>query len=164
MTLLPERFRALTDSGVIPSPAGAGALLLHTEEGRDCFLVLRVFRPADRADLVAIVTFEFCMQSIFGYPNDEAYRADPRSASGDRAGYGFFEVLDSTWPERLIAYNELAFPNRTPPHYATLRHFFVGGHDASGEFLATGMTVELTTGTHDDATQEALQRLSSPSR
>jgi hypothetical protein len=75
-----ERFRQITDHGVIPAPSGAGALLLHAEEGLDALVVLGVFRPADKAQLTAIVTFEQCMQSVFGYPNDEAYRHDPRAA------------------------------------------------------------------------------------
>jgi hypothetical protein len=162
MSQLPERFQKITDPDVIPRPSGAGALLLHPEEGRDAFLVLGAFRPADKTDVVAIVTFELCMQSVFGYPNDEAYGADPRNASGDRAGYGFFEVLDSTWPARLTAYNELAFPGRTPPHYATQRHYFIGCHDSSGEFLATSMKIELTTASYDDAVHEALERIMSP--
>ena len=88
MTQAPERFRQITDHGVIPAPSGAGALLLHAEERLDCLLVLGVFRPADKARLTAIVTFEQCMQSVFAYPNDEAYRHDPRGAAGDPPGYG----------------------------------------------------------------------------
>jgi hypothetical protein len=88
MPQAPERFRQLTDHGVIPSPSGAGALLMHAEEGLDCLVVLGVFRPADKARLTAIVTFEGCMQSVFGYPNDEAYWHDPRGAAGDEPGYG----------------------------------------------------------------------------
>ena len=158
MTQAPERFRKIAGPGVIPAPSGAGALLLHAEEGLDCLVVLGVLRPADKAQLTAIVTFEGCMQSVFGYPNDEAYWHDPRGEAGDRPGYGFFEVLDSTWPGRLITYNRHAFPDRTPSHYATLRHYFIGCHDASGEFLAQGMKIELTSNSYGQAAREALQR------
>ncbi len=157
-----ERFREITDYGVIPAPSGAGALLLHAEEASDCLVVLVVFRPADKARLTAIVTFEHCMQSVFGYPNDEAYRHDPRGAAGDRPGYGFFEVLDSAWPGRLIAFNRHAFPDRTPYHYAAMRHFFIGCHDASGEFLARDMKIELTSETYEQAARDALQRAAGP--
>jgi hypothetical protein len=160
----PERFRELTDHGLITAPSGAGALLLQAEHGHDCLLVLAVVRPADQAHLVAIVTFEQCLQSVFGYPNDEAYYHDPRSQSGDRPGYGFFEVIDSTWPTRLTAYNQHAFPDCTPEHYATLRRYFIGSHDASGEFLATTMKIELTTSTYTDAATEALRRITTPHR
>lgn len=156
---MPERFREITGSGVIPSPSGAAALLLHSEEGDDCLVVLGVFRPTDKAQLTAIVTFENCMQSVFGYPNDEAYGHDPRGPAGDEPGYGFYEVLDSTWPRRLIDYNRHAFPDRTPAHYADYHHYFIGCHDSSGEFLADGMTIEVTGGSYDDAVREALLRL-----
>jgi hypothetical protein len=161
MNQAPERFRKITDHGLIPAPSSAGALLLHAEDG-DCLVVLRVFRPADKTELIVIVTFEGCMQSVFGYPNDEAYRHDPRGAAGDRPGYGFFEVLDSAWPGRLTAYNRHAFPGRTPSHYAALRHYFIGCHDASGEFLAQGMRIELTSGSYGEAAREALQRAAGP--
>lgn len=128
-------------------------------------MVLGVFRPADKAQMTAIVTFVQCLQSVFAYPNDEAYSHDPRGAAGDRPGYGFFEVLSSTWPGRLIAYNRHAFPGGTPPHYAAMRHFFIGCHDASGEFLAADMRIELTDGGYEDAVREAVTRVvGSPSR
>jgi hypothetical protein len=158
VTQAPERFQKITDHGVIPTASGAGALLLHQEEGFDCLVVLNVYRPADKAHLIAIVTFERWVQSVFGYPNDEAYWHDPRGAAGDRPGYGFFEVLSSTWPARLIAYNRHAFPDRTPSHYSTLRHYFIGCHDSSGEFLAQGMRIELTSGSYAEAARDALQR------
>ena len=162
MTQAREHFREITDHGVIPAPSGAGALLLHAEEGLDCLVVLGVFRPADKAQLTAIVTFQQCMQSVFGYPNDEAYWHDPRGAAGDRPGYGFFEVLDSAWPGRLIAYNRHAFPDRTPARYATLRHYFIGCHDASGEFLAQDMKIELTSNSYGDTVRDAVQRAAGP--
>lgn len=107
MTQAPERLRTITDHDVIPSPSSAGATLLHSEDG-DCLVVLRVFRPADKAELMAIVTF------------------------------------------------------RTPSHYAGMRHYFIGCHDASGEFLAQGMRIELTSGTYSQAAREALQRVAGP--
>lgn len=85
-------------------------MVIHAEEGRDCSVVLGVFRPADKAHKIAIVTLVWRMQSVFGYPNDEAYWHDPRGGAADRPWYGFYEVLSSTWPERLIAYN---MPSRT---------------------------------------------------
>lgn len=98
-------------------------MVIHAEEGRDCRVVLGVFRPADKAHKIAIVTLVRCMQSVFGYPNDEAYWCDPRGGAGDRPGYGFYEVLSSIWPQRLIAYNRHAFPDSGLGHYASYRHF-----------------------------------------
>lgn len=158
MTGDPERFREITKYGVIPAPSGAGAVVIHAEEGRDCRVVLGVFRPADKAHKIAIVTLVRCMQSVFGYPNDEAYWCDPRGGAGDSPGYGFYEVLSSIWPQRLIAYNRHAFPDSTPGRYASYRHFFIGCHDASGEFLADDLTVEITDDGYEAAIEEAVKR------
>jgi hypothetical protein len=157
-----ERFRELTELGLMTAPSGAGAVVVHAEEGRDCHVVLGVLRLADNEHKVAIVTLRGCMQSVFGYPNDEAYWRDPRGAGGDMPGYGFYEVLSSTWPGRLIAYNRHAFPDSTPSHYSTLRHFFIGCHDASGEFLAQDLAMEVTDGSYQEALSEAVRRTVGP--
>lgn len=137
-------------------------MVIHAEDGRDCRVVLVVVRPANQERKVAIVTLEWCMRSVFGYPNDEAYWPDPRGADGDRPGYGFYEVLSSTWPDRLIPYNRHAFPERTPSHYSTMRHFFIGCHDASGEFLAQDLAMEVTDGSYQEALSEAVRRTVGP--
>jgi hypothetical protein len=153
-----EHFKAITKYGVIPTPSGPGAVVIHAEEGRDCHVVLGVFRLADKAHKIAIVTLAWCAQSVFGYPNDEAYWHDPRGDNGDRPGYGFYEVLSSSWPHRLAAYNRHAFPDSTPAQYADYRHFFIGCHDASAEFLAKDLTVEITDNDYETTLKEALRR------
>lgn len=154
-----ERFQEITNFGVIPSPSGADTLLLHGENDADCLLVMQVFKKADHSNEVAIVTFTNCQQSIFGYPNDEAYESDPRGTIGDEASYGFFEVLSSSWPARLAEYNRRAFPDTRIDSYQALRHYFVGCHDASGEFLAEDLHVELPGGDYRTIAQIALDRL-----
>ncbi|HUZ53036.1 MAG TPA: hypothetical protein VMU94_10975 [Streptosporangiaceae bacterium] len=67
-------------------------------------------------------------------------------------------MLSSAWPQRIIAFNRHAFPGRTPGHYAGLRHFFIGCHDTSGEFLAQDLTVEVTDGNFGAALREAVNR------
>lgn len=62
----------------------------------------------------------------------------------------------------MIAYNRHAFPDGTPSHYAALRHYFVGSHDASGEFLAQAMKIELTGGSYGEAAREAIRRTAGP--
>lgn len=151
------KVRKSSSYGVIPGPSGAGVVVIHVEEGRDCRVVLRVIRAADKADKIAIVTLARCVQSVFGYPDDEAYWHDPRGAADSGSpGYGFYEVLSSTWPLRLAAYNRHAFPDRTPAHLG--RHFFIGCHDASGEFLADDLTVEITDSDFASALQKAVNR------
>jgi hypothetical protein len=139
------------DLGVIPSPSGAGALVLHGEEAANCLVVFRAFRPTDRTNPAALATFRGCQQSIFGYPNDEAYWGVPD------AGYGFYEVLDSHWPHRLAEFNRLRFPDTVPDSKS--RHYFVGCHDASGQFLADDLSVETFNEGYEAALNEALRRL-----
>jgi hypothetical protein len=138
------------DVGVIPAPAGAGALVLHGEEEADCIVVFMAFNPTDRTHTAALATFSHCRQSIFGYPNDEAYWGVPD------AGYGFYELLDSDWSERLTEFNRLRFPDTTPGHES--RHYFMGCHDASGQFLAHDLSVDAISGGFDAALNEALRR------
>jgi hypothetical protein len=145
-----ESFRKITKFGVIPDPAGAGAVLLQSEEGYNCHLVLRVSREADRSSAIAIVTVVGCRQSVFGYPNDEAWGRDQHGIS-----YGFYEVLDSDWAERLAAYNRRAFPDVAMDWG---RHFFIGCHDGSAQFLAQDLHVEEFGGSFDQALAEAVKR------
>ena len=154
-----ETVVALTDLGVVASPSGAGALLLHGEEEPDCLVVLQVWREADKARLTAIATFVGCEQSIFGYPNDEAYWLDPRRArAAGGLGYGFYEVLGSSWEASLQEYNRHAFPNT--PDRRSLRHFFLGCHDSSGQFLAKDLRVEVFDDDYRAVLSVALSRLS----
>lgn len=88
-----ESFREITTFGVLPDPAGAGAVLLQSEEGYNCHLVLRVARESDRSNAVAIVTVIGCRQSVFGCPNDEAWGYDEQGGALELS-YGFYEVLD----------------------------------------------------------------------
>lgn len=40
-----------------------------------------------------------------------------------------------------------------------MRHFFIGRHDASGEFLAADMSIDLTDGGYKDAVRETVTRV-----
>lgn len=99
------------------------------------------------------------MQSVFGYPNDEAYWHDPGGPAGGSTRLRLLRGAVVGLAARLIAYNNRhAFPDRTPAHYARMRHFFTGCHNASGEFLAENLTVEVTDLSYRDALRETLDR------
>lgn len=149
-----ESLREITTFGVIPDPAGAGAVLLQSEEGYNCHLVLRVDRTTDHTDAIAIVTVIGCRQSACGYPNDEAWGYD-RQGNVLEVSYGFYEVLDSDWADRLAAYNRRAFPT-VPMEWG--RHFFIASHDGSAQFLAQDLRLEIFDGTFDEAIAEAVRR------
>ncbi|TJZ99797.1 hypothetical protein [Actinacidiphila oryziradicis] len=96
-----------------------------------------------------------CRQSVFGYPNDEAWSRDPR---GDADGlvYGFYEVLNSAWPARLTEYNQHSFPGVA---LGWDRHFLITCHDASAQFLARDLAVEIVDDGYEAALEEAFRRL-----
>lgn len=135
------------DLGVSPSPSGPAALVLHYEEGSDCLVVFLTDGPRRPA----IATFARCSQSIFGYPNDEAYWG----VAG--AGYGFYEVVQSDWPESVAEFNRLQFQGT--PARMEARHFFMGCHDCSGQFLADDLRVEVFDRDYRAVVEEALTRL-----
>jgi hypothetical protein len=85
-----------------------------------------------RAGTGLLVEFGGCLISQFGYPNDEALAGHPLYRMGLRE-YGFFEVADSSWLDRLNAQNRIAFPSGS---LGQLRHFVVTLHDSTFECLA----------------------------
>jgi len=149
-----EQCVQLTDPPVRPSPSGSGEVVLHDGDGL-CLVVLLVMHQ-DRSTLPAIVTFRHCLQSIFGYPNDEAQWGDPRLRG---FGYGFFEIIDSPWTGRLQRYNRQAFPTAHwwPP--GNYRHFVMSCHESMGEFLAEDMRIDLQPGDFLTAASKALARI-----
>jgi hypothetical protein len=141
------------DLGVVPSPAGSGELLLHSDTA-DAYLILLANDRAHRRLGPVILTFVGCKQSLFGYPNDEAGWGDPRLRG---KGYNVLEILDSPWSGRLDDYNRQAFPDRTVPR--RLRHFVVSCHENLAQFLAEHVRVDVWPDPFEGAVTEALRRL-----
>jgi len=148
-----EQVIELTEPPVIPSPSGSGELLLHGEDGL-CIVVLRVMRQ-DGSSQPAVVTFRHCLQSVFGYPNDEAQRGDPNLR---HHGYGFFEITQSPWLEHLQRYNRQSFPSAGWWPHGNYRHFLMRCHENLGEFLAEDMRIDLQPGDFRTAAAAALAR------
>ena len=82
-----------------------------------------------------VLTFEGCLISRFGYPNDEALPGHPLARRG-LGYYGIFEVLRSSWTAELAAQNCVVFPEADWPSGEPLRHFVVTFHDSTFECLA----------------------------
>ena len=93
------------DLGFVPSPSGGGLSLLQAEEVHDMFVLLHGYTPdldtPDRREATALVTVMGLIQSVFGYPNEEAYWLDSRG----RLGHGFYEVQGSGWHANILEYN-----------------------------------------------------------
>jgi hypothetical protein len=107
--------------------AGAPApVLWQTEQS-----AILIFRKAQSESRV-LVEFGGCLIALFGYPNDEAL---PGHALYERGlgHYRAYEVLDSSWLERLDRQNRIAFPKGALGRF---RHFVITLHDSTFECLA----------------------------
>jgi len=71
-----------SDLGFAPSPSGGEMLLLQEEEVHDAFLLLCGYTPSldapDHEEGTLLVTIVGLVQSVFGYPNEEAFWFDSR--------------------------------------------------------------------------------------
>ncbi len=106
---------------------GAPAPMLWQNEQR----AVLIFEKA-RSETRVLVEFGGCLITQFGYPNDEALAEHPLYRLGLRQ-YRVFEVIDSSWLDRLNAQNRIAFPSG---NLGLLRHFVITLHDSTFECLA----------------------------
>lgn len=158
------------DFGFTPAPSGGGLCLYQQEDALNSYAVLHGYTPGaltapDRRKAIALITIIGVVQSIFGYPNEEAFWKDPRGG----IGHGFFELVDSPWIDEINRYNVATFGTECVSRSAA-RHFFIGSKDVSAQFLARDLAVEVFTGqttdwVHGEHTSgwvqgEALRRLS----
>jgi hypothetical protein len=123
-----------------PEAAVSGAVLVQTEQST--FLTFNAVRRGEdgryHAVGTALVEFSSCLVTRFGYPNDEAWSAIPRTKG---LSYGIFEVQESEWKEELVHLNRFGFP-ATPQLGG--RHFLLLFHDSSFECIADDIRLELT--------------------
>ena len=140
----------LLDLGISPEAGVSDPILIQTD-----FFTTLLFNsvrkegeryvPAGRA----ILNFKNCSITKFGYPNDEARWAIPRTKG---LSYDAYEIYDSEWSAELDRLNRLAFPNF---QRSGKRHFLILFHDSSFECLAEDVSVILS----EDPTNEILGRI-----
>jgi hypothetical protein len=112
------------------------------EEVHDCFLVVVGYTPdldsPTRVETLALITGVGCVQSVFGYPNEDAYFKDPRGAME----WGCYEIEGSGWIGNLQEYNRRSFGTDLPIS-ERLHHYFIGSKDGSCQILARTLEVEV---------------------
>ena len=119
---------------------------------------VRVGRPIDEGELVAIVSFSSCYAHMFGPPNDEAFRGHPLASRGLRP-YGAYEVKESSWIRRLERMNSV-HDYHDPERFRRRRHFVFTFHDSTFECVCDGFDLTLHKGDMHSAIPEALKVLS----
>jgi hypothetical protein len=129
------------DIGFVPEAAVSGAVLIQSEY--TTFLVFNAMTLNPETEIyedvgLAVCRFPDCIVTKFGYPNDEARSAIPRTRG---FGYDVCEVFESAWKQEIDQQNRYAFPNHAG---YSKRHFLILFHDSSFECLATSIETELT--------------------
>lgn len=125
------------DIGCVPEAAASGAILLASEYSTFLIFNAQQEKEGHYVDAgLAIVEFSSCFVTKFGYPNDEAWGAIPRTRE---LGYAVYEVASSSWIVEIAELNRHAFPDREI--VAGLRHFLFLFHDSSFECLASDLSV-----------------------
>jgi hypothetical protein len=122
--------------GVVPEAAVSGAVLFQTEASAHL-----VFN-ASAGNARVLVTFERCILTRFGHPNDEARWGIPRFRG---TTYGIYRVEHSSWIAEVVRLNRHRFPT-TGDDYVKL-HYLFAFHDSTFECLADGMKLEVTSRT-----------------
>ncbi|WP_445363336.1 hypothetical protein ACJJIQ_00385 [Microbulbifer sp. ANSA003] len=132
--------------GVRPEAAVSGAVLLQSEYSS--YLTFNAQKDTDKpspyggfytADAgTAIVEFQGCLISKFGYPNDEAAMGIPKYKD---FGYDICVVKNSEWVKELENLNNYSFPNTS---YADFRHFIIFFHDSTFECIAKDLVLKLS--------------------
>ncbi|HEV3187738.1 MAG TPA: hypothetical protein VGZ04_06790 [Acidimicrobiales bacterium] len=161
--------------GVVGSPSGSGLVLLDGDED-ETRVVFRGYAPDfesdDRREALAIITAKRCLQSVFGYPNEEAYWLDERGS----LGIGIYELIGSMWAENVAIFNDRTYwrdkqehrdflashgiSEMGPIHSSQLRHFFIGSKDSSVQLLAEELLVEIIDGkSFGEVISEAVHRM-----
>jgi hypothetical protein len=128
------------DVGFMPSPSGGGLHFWQEEEVRNCYLVVVGYTP-DHSDLVpALITGVGYVQTVFGYPNEEAFWKDERGGLQNAC----YEIVGSNWADHVDDYNLRSFGTELDVKGTrALHHYFVGSKDASCQILATDLHVEV---------------------
>lgn len=132
-----DQYAVPLDLGFKPSSGVTAPLLIQTEHSM--ILAFSAWREASDVSPyisgTAIVEFDGCYWSTFGYPNDEALEGHPLWGRGLSA-YGIFEVHNSHWVRRMTEQNRVAFPNTKD---SEARHLIFSFHDNTFECLCRGI-------------------------
>lgn len=99
-----------------------------------------VIRAGGPPEWLAVVTFERCICTKMGTPNDEVFHGHPLYGKGFE-GYTAMTVENSRWIKQLEAINAVHHCYK-PELWRELKHYILPFHDCTFECVARGFTVE----------------------
>lgn len=106
---------------------------------------VRVVGPSTAGEPAAVVSFEGCLSTMFGMPNDEAFSGHPLASRGLKP-YSACEVRDSSWVRQLDKMNSVHPQHRRGSFTEDYRHFILAFHDTTFECVARRFSVSLGQG------------------
>ena len=142
-----------------PEGAISGGLLLQSETGG--VLIFNAMKRQENgywSDAgTGILEFKQLAKTKFGLPNDEAMPGHPLYEAGlDKIGYGFVEVLDSTWIREEERMNQVKFPRSS---FNGVRHFIVMFHDSTFECLAVDFELTVSDAPTDEIISNYINKI-----
>jgi hypothetical protein len=135
--LLNDQYVVPLDLGFHPDSGVSAPLLLQTDSSAILAFsaVTNHVAGSFSKEGTAIVEFDSCYWSTFGYPNDEAMDGHPLWGRG-LSNYGIFDVHNSHWSGRMTEQNRVAFPDTKD---SKCRHLLFTFHDSTFECLCEGI-------------------------
>jgi len=132
-----EQYAVPLDLGFHPDSGVSAPLLLQTDSSAILTFsaVTNFVVGSFTTDGTAIVEFDSCYWSTFGYPNDEALDGHPLWGRG-LSWYGVFDVHNSLWSRRKTEQNRVHFPDTED---SNCRHLVFTFHDSTFECLCEGI-------------------------
>jgi hypothetical protein len=132
-----DQYAVPLNLGFLPEAAVSGPVVLQSDTSTVLtFNAVRKLPDGKReAAGTAIVEFDLCFWTTFGYPNDEALPGHPLYGRGLSA-YSIFDVHNSHWVRRMTEQNRVAFPNTKA---SDSRHLVFSFHDSTFECICRGI-------------------------
>lgn len=94
---------------------------------------------------IAIISFEKCLSTMFGPPNDEAFSGHPLYSRGLKP-YSSFIIENSSWLRNLIEMNSV-HPYHNEKDFKHYKHYVLSFHDSTFECIAENFSVEIVNDT-----------------
>jgi hypothetical protein len=130
-----DQYAVPHDLGFHPDASVSAPMILQNDSS--AFLTFSAVKDADgsRSTGTAVIEFDLCLWTMFGYPNDEALAGHPLYGRGLSA-YRIFEVRNSHWVRRKTEQNRVSFPNTKD---SDSRHLIFSFHDSTFECICRGI-------------------------
>ena len=153
-----DQYAVPLNLGFLPEAGVSGPMVVQNDSNTVLtFNAVRMLPDGRRGKAgTAVVEFDLCSWTTFGYPNDEALPGHPLYGRG-LAAYDIFDVLNSHWVRRMTEQNRVAFPDTKD---SESRHLVFSFHDSTFECICKGIKASsLSTAPYADTFSEITRKI-----